>query len=168
MHSRPARIAAAGLGLGVFLFHAVLSGGPAMADAPIARQLTPNVFVDEIEPSLDFWKKLGFEVSMEVPGPDGKTLGFVALANGSAELMLQSRISVAEDLPDFAMGGDAREGYAFYLQMETPIAELLPLFTEDEIVVPERHTFYGADELGVRSPEGLVVILAHFAEEGGE
>lgn len=145
----------------------LILGGEALADSPIAKRLTNNVFVDEIEPGLEFWKKLGFEVSMQVPGPDGK-LGFVILSNGPAELMLQSRLSVEEDLPDFAKGGDEREGYSFFLEMETPITELLPLFDESEIVVPERHTFYGAHELGVRSPEGLVIILAHFAEQDEE
>ena len=139
-----------------------------MADAPRAKRLTCNVFVDEIEPCLEFWAKLGFEVTVHVPGPDGKKLGFVALANGPTELMLQSRLSVGEDLPAFAKGGNAREGYSLFLEIAKPIAELLPLFDESEIVVPERHTFYGAHELGVKSPSGLVVILAYFAEEGGE
>jgi len=152
----------------VVLLFTLVFGGPAMADTPVAKRLTTNIFVDEIEPSLAFWKKLGFELTMEVPGPDGKTLGFVSLTNGPTELMLQSRLSAGEDLPAFAKGGDSREGYALFLEMETPIAVLLPLFTADEIVVPERHTFYGAHELGVQSPEGVVVILAHFAEEGGE
>lgn len=168
MLTRRTYLSIVGLGFTLVLFNMFAHGGPAMADAPVAMRLTTNVFVDEIEPSLDFWKKLGFEVTMQVPGPDGETLGFVALANGPTELMLQSRLSAGEDLPDFAMGGDGREGYALFLQMATPIPELLPLFDESEIVVPERHTFYGAHEVGVRSPEGLVIILAHFTEEGGE
>ena len=64
-------------------------------------QLTPVLNVETIEPCLDFWEKgLGFERLGEVPGDDG--LVFIMLGNGDAQVMYQTRRSLADDLPELA------------------------------------------------------------------
>src|SRR4029453_8853944 len=47
-----------------------------MASATM-KKLTPVLFVGEIEPCLEFWTRLGFERTAEVP--EGDRLGFVLL-----------------------------------------------------------------------------------------
>ena len=59
------------------------------------KRLTPVLYVEEIEPVLDFWKRLGFEVTAEVP--EGDQLGFVILQSGPVELMYQTRTSVEKE-----------------------------------------------------------------------
>ena len=64
-------------------------------------QLTPVLFVETIEPCLDFWEKgLGFKRLGEVPGEAG--LVFVMLGNDAAQVMYQTHKSLVDDLPELA------------------------------------------------------------------
>ncbi|HTV21457.1 MAG TPA: VOC family protein [Polyangiaceae bacterium] len=112
-------------------------------------QVTANLIVDRIEDCLPFWiDRLGFEKSVEVPHEE--RLGFVILKRGKAELMLQSRASMANDIAPF--GADAYRSI-LYITVEDlePIRKALKGYPQ---VVPERTTFYGAQELIVRDPAG--------------
>lgn len=61
-------------------------------------KITPLLYMDAIEPSLEFWAgRLGFEKIVEVP--EGDRLGFAILQKDGAELMLQTRESLAKDIP---------------------------------------------------------------------
>ncbi|WP_394844239.1 hypothetical protein LZC95_45200 [Pendulispora brunnea] len=118
--------------------------------------ITANLFVKEIEPCLEFWvTRLGFEKVTEVP--EGKGLGFVILKKGNAELMLQSFASVAKDVEPIA--ADTYRS-ALYITVDDlkPIRKALKGVP---LVVPERRTFYGADEIIVRDPAGNVISFAH-------
>jgi hypothetical protein len=117
--------------------------------------------VESVEACLPFWcERLGFTKTTEVPH-DG-SIGFVILASGATELMLQSRASVAADLP--AIAGDAFRT-ALFLEVE----DLAPVRAALQGIAPlfaERTTFYGSRELGVRDPAGNPVVLATFGEKG--
>lgn len=128
------------------------------------RSLSPILFCEAIEPSLPFWTEgLGFEVTTEVP--EGDVLGFVILEREGMQVMLQTRASVAADLPaleEEVMGG----AVTLFLRVESVEGAADALEPHGaEVVVPRRQTFYGADELFVRSPDGAIVALAAFAEE---
>jgi hypothetical protein len=118
-------------------------------------KLTPNLIVESIEECLPFWvKRLGFKKTIEVP--DGDRLGFVILQQGNVEVMLQSRASVAKDVP--ALVDDAYRS-VLYIEM----ADLAPVRKALDgwpLVTPERTTPYGARELIVREPAGHVVFFA--------
>ncbi len=120
------------------------------------KRVTPILVVEKIEVCLDFWDRIGFQKTMEVP--HGDQLGFVGLQAGSAEVMLQSRASVKDD-------------NAALEKLLSPSTSALFVEVEDldaiaeriegvEIVVPRRQTFYGMDELGVREPGGHLLVLA--------
>ena len=127
------------------------------------KRLTPVLLVEEIEPCLDFWvERLGFEKTAEVP--EGDKIGFVILNNGAAEIMLQSRASVAKDVPALAQGDLSRAGFGLFVEVEK-LDVLLPKLKDLEVVVPERTTFYGAREIGVRDPCGTTVVLAEFTKQ---
>ena len=121
------------------------------------KKLTPVLFVDAIEPSLEFWvTRLGFQKTVEVP--HGDRLGFVLLAHSGVEVMLQSRASLAEDLPSVAA---LPRGISSLVYLDVPDFEAVRQRLEGcEIVVPMRKTFYGATEIGVREPGGHVVVFA--------
>ena len=125
-------------------------------------QLTPILFVEAIEPCLDFWEKgLGFERLGEVGGEEG--LAFIHLGRGEARLMYQTRKSLADDLPDLsATLPDASPSF-LYLRVDDLGAVMVGLAAlEAEVVVQRRETFYGADEIGYKEPGGHFVIFAHF------
>jgi hypothetical protein len=119
------------------------------------KRLTPNLIVDAIEPCLPFWiERLGFEKTVEVM--EGDELGFVILVRESIELMLQSRASVAADVPAIAAGP-----YRAVLYLEVaalaPIREALAGWP---MIVAGRTTEYGAEEIVVADPAGNVVFFA--------
>jgi catechol 2,3-dioxygenase-like lactoylglutathione lyase family enzyme len=118
-------------------------------------KITPILYVDAIEPCLDFWVgKLGMTKTVEVP--DGDKLGFVILNHESVELMIQTRHSVANDMP--ALLGEIRSALLF---IEVPdFNELLKQVEGLQVLVPVRDTFYGMREIVVRDPGGNVVCFA--------
>lgn len=125
------------------------------------KKLTPNLIVDRIEDSLPFWvQRLGFETVAEVPHQD--QLGFVILKHGATELMLQSRASVRQDVPDIAEG--PQRAVLYY-----EVADLAPIRKALEgwpRVTPERTTAYGAREIIVRDPAGNVVFFSAHQSAG--
>ncbi len=128
------------------------------------NKLTPVLVVESIEPCLAFWiERLGFTKSVEVPGPDGKALGFVILQQGAIELMFQSRASIAHDVPGLGnVGGSA----ALFLEVES-LAPIRAAVAGLPVTVPERETFYGTREIGVREPGGHAVTFAEFVKKPG-
>ena len=123
------------------------------------RKLTPVLFVEAIEPCLPFWvERLGFQKTVEVP--QGDRLGFVILVRDDVEVMLQTRASVAEDVP--ALAGEPSRSF-LYIE----VADLEPVVVRlegAEVVIPVRTTPYGATEIGARDPAGNVILFAHFAQ----
>ena len=141
------------------------------------KKLTPILTVEAIEPLLPFWTDgIGFEVTVRVPHPpdaeDGP-LGFVILALGDVELMLQTRESVEADLgarPEVDGGSLADEmsrGLTTLFAEVASVDEVLDRLTTPDVAVPRRKTFYGMDEIFLRAPGGaLLGLAAKVAEEG--
>jgi uncharacterized glyoxalase superfamily protein PhnB len=123
------------------------------------KKLTPVLFVEKVESVLPFWTQhLGFIKTVEVP--QGDRLAFVILQQGDAEVMYQSFASVDKDLP--AIAADIRKGPTF-LYLEVDDLETVKAATADmHIYMPERTTFYGSREIGVKDPAGHFITFAHF------
>jgi hypothetical protein len=117
-------------------------------------RLAPVMFVDAIEPCLDFWTRLGFERTVEVP--EGSRLGFVLLVKDAVEVMYQSRASVKNDVPALA---DMPSCTALYIDVDD-LDALTTKLGDAPVVVPRRTAFYGAEEIGVRDPAGNVVLFS--------
>ena len=118
------------------------------------NKLSPVLIVDAIEPCLDFWKRVGFEVTVALPetGP----LAFAILSGDGLEVMYQTRASIKEDVPALA---DMRTSVALYLEVED-LDAIARRLEGAPVVIPRRKTFYGATEIGVREPGGNVVTFA--------
>lgn len=123
------------------------------------RKATPVLYVTAIAPSLAFWRdRLGFEVTMEVPGEDGPM--FVALTGNGIELMYQTTASLAADAHAQRMAWHGDRAYLFVevADIEAVIAALEGC----EVVSPQHETFYGAVEIAYREPGGHFVTFAQF------
>jgi len=119
------------------------------------KKLTPVLVVDQVEPCAAFWTgPLGFARTAEVPH-DGE-LGFVILQRDAVEIMVQSRASVAADLPELAAGVHRT---VLYIEVDD-LDAVEAAVAGAEVVQPRRTTFYGMMEIGVREPGGNVVIFA--------
>jgi len=123
------------------------------------KKLTPVLFVEKIEAVLPFWTQhLGFIKTVEVP--DGDKLAFVILQQGTAEVMYQSYASVQKDMP--AILADIRRGPSFlYLEVDD-LQTIKGAVKGAETYMPERTTFYGAREIGVKDPAGHFITFAQF------
>lgn len=147
---------------------AFATGAPAQQNSrdedTTMQQLTPVILVEEIEPCLPFWtQRLGFERTMEVPA--GDRLGFAAVAKDGVQVMYQSRASVLADVPALGTGPFAKDGFGLFIVV-SDLDPVLAALEGAEVLVPERRTFYGAREIGVRAPCGTTVMFAEFEEEG--
>jgi len=125
----------------------------------MVKKLTPVLFVAEIEPCVRFWtEQLGFQKTGEVP--DGNKLAFVMLAKGNVELMYQSYASAEKDVP--AMAQIVRKGPTFlYIEVDD-LEAIKAAIKGAEVVMPERTTFYGAREIGIKDPAGHYLTFAQF------
>lgn len=127
------------------------------------KKLTPVLFVEKIEPVLPFWTQhLGFIKTVEVP--EGDHLGFVILQQGSVEVMYQTYASVEKDMA--AILPDVRKGPTFlFIEVEN-LNALKPALASAAVYMPERTTFYGSREIGVKDPAGHFLTFAEFAAAG--
>jgi uncharacterized glyoxalase superfamily protein PhnB len=129
----------------------------------MVKKLTPVLFVEKIEPVLPFWTEhLGFVKTVGVP--EGDCLAFVILQQGNVEVMYQTYASVEKDLP--AILPDVRKGPTFlYIEVEN-LNALKPALKSANVYLPERTTFYGAREIGVRDPAGHFLTFAQMSAAG--
>ena len=132
---------------------------PAQENKTMIKKSTPVLFVAEIEPCLKFWtERLGFQKTAEVP--DGHKLAFVILVKGDIELMYQTYASAEKDVP--AMASVVRKGPTFlYIQVDD-LEAIKKAILGAEVFMPERTTFYGAREIGIKDPGGHYVTFAQF------
>ena len=120
-------------------------------------KITPILFVDAIEPSLEFWVgRLKFEKTAEAP--EGDKLGFVILKKGDSEIMLQTRESIKKDV-SAASPALLSMTSCLYIEVDN-FSEALARIQGAEVLVPQRDTFYGMREIFVREPEGQIIGFA--------
>jgi len=117
-------------------------------------KLTTLLVVDRIEPCLPTWQALGYDLTVRVP--DAGELDFVILVSKTGELMLQTKRSLADDLPPVAKLSPSAVLYA-----DVPsLAEARQALVGAEVLIPERTTSYGATESWLVLPGGTVLGLA--------
>jgi uncharacterized glyoxalase superfamily protein PhnB len=127
------------------------------------KKITPILFVEKIEPVLPFWiQRLGFVKTAEVP--EGNHLGFVILQQGEVEVMYQTYASVHKDMP--AISPDVRKGPTFLYIEVHDLDALKPALQSADVYMPERSTFYGAREIGVRDPAGHFLTFSQLSATG--
>ena len=120
-------------------------------------KITPVLFVEAVEPALEFWcGRLGFTKVADVPH-DGH-IGFAMLAGEGVELMLQSWASATADVPTL---GEFPRLSKCSLYLEVPdFAATVSRLGDWPIALPQRDAFYGMREVGVMAPGDHFVMLA--------
>ena len=132
-----------------------------MTTIPALKQLTPVLIVESVEPCLKFWvDRLGFAITNEVPGPDGKLI-FASVQLGPVEIMYQTRASVVDEQPGAAkdlMG----HSVALFITVEN-LDTVAKSLAGTPVVKAKHKTFYGSTEIYVREPGGNTVGFAEFS-----
>lgn len=119
---------------------------------------TPVLFVDAVEPTRDFFTRLGFTVMFDVP--EGDRLGFVGLERDGVQVMVETKGNANEGEAIREITRNSR-GSVVFVEVDNLDAVITALATEKAIV--ERHTApYGADEISFMEPGGHVVTFARF------
>jgi uncharacterized glyoxalase superfamily protein PhnB len=123
------------------------------------KRITAVLLANEIEPCVQFWvDRLGFEKPVEVPG--GDKLVFASLQKDGTEIMYQTFASVEKDHQHSDVL--SRKGPTFlYIEVDD-LAATMAAAAGAEILMPERTTFYGSKEFGIKDPAGHIVTFAQF------
>ncbi len=121
--------------------------------------ITAVLPVERIEPSIEFFTKIGFTTDQAVP--EGDHLGFVIVKHGETQLMYQTYSSIEEDVGSL---GDIQKGAPsnIYIVVNN-INTIEAALSGYDITIPHRTTFYGAEEIGYREPGGHLITFAEFS-----
>ena len=138
-----------------------------------AKTLMPNLMVESIEETVRFYTDtLQFSIRMLVTAEQGvhETLQadanyvYAQLVCGSAELMIQRRDSLLEDMPfmgDVAIGCSA----SFYIQVED-IQAFYQAYKGQVAFAKDLHTtWYGMQEFYLRDNNGYVLCFGEPAAQ---
>ena len=120
------------------------------------EQLSPNVFVNDINATIEFYKKLGFTVTMTVP--DQGDLVWAMMTCGNVSLMFQTFASLGDTLPDVRRqsGGPL----LFYIKLKNIRAFFESVKEKVPVIQGLEKTFYGATEFSVRDVNDLILTFA--------
>ena len=120
-------------------------------------KLTTLLVVDQIESCLPAWEALGYAVTVRVP--EAGPAGFVILVGPAGELMLQTRESLAEDLPVVA---ERRPSHVLYGDVPS-LADAKRALPTATVLVAQRKTPYGATEAWLELEGGAILGLSEHA-----
>ena len=126
------------------------------------KRVTPVLFVQNVEPCLEFWERLGFKRTMEVP--DGSTLAFAAVQKDGVEVMYQSFASAMKDPSASAAAKQKLDSNAFLYVEVADLDAIVAGLKGTKLEVEKHTTFYGATEIVVRDPGGHFITFAQFAQ----
>jgi uncharacterized glyoxalase superfamily protein PhnB len=128
-----------------------------MADVKL-KSLTPNVIVDDVNLTLDYYSKhLGFTMVASVP--ETGTFDWAMAVRDGVTLMFQSLKSIQEDLPELKIEQKGGIG-TFFIQMDGIDKLYRDLKGKAEIASEMRTTFYGKKEFTIRDVNGYFLTFA--------
>ena len=121
------------------------------------ESLSPNIFVENINETVDFYKLLGFQLIMTAPD-NGEDFIWVMMTNGSVTFMFQTFGSLAEELPQISRknGGSL----LFYIKVKNIRAYFESLKYKVTVLKPLEITFYGATEFSILDNNNYVLTFA--------
>jgi uncharacterized glyoxalase superfamily protein PhnB len=128
------------------------------------KRVTPVLFVEKVEPCLEFWERLGFQRAMEVT--DGNALAFAAVQKDGVEIMYQSTASAMKDPSASAASRQRLDSHAFLYVEVADLNAILAGLQGTKLDVEKHTTPYGATEFVVRDPGGHFITFAHFGKSG--
>jgi hypothetical protein len=123
------------------------------------KRAAPVLFVDRVEPTRDFFKRVGFAVSVELPA--GSAVGFSLLEMDGVQVMVETRGNDKEDPALQALTRESRRA-AVFVEVDDLDAVIAAL-AGAKVVVQRHKTFYNSDELSYEEPGGNLVTFAKFA-----
>jgi uncharacterized glyoxalase superfamily protein PhnB len=153
---------AAAVGLALAIWTAFTAAHTGRERIAMINKSTPVLHVKSVEPSLKFWtERFGFKKTIEVP--EGDHLGFIAMENGSVEVMYQTYSGMKAD-PANPLAQAVEQGPSFLFMEVSDINAVSDSLKGAEIVQPIHDTFYGSKEIVVKEPGGHFVIFSQMPQ----
>ena len=122
------------------------------------KSIAPNIFVRDINETINYYKQLGFELIATVP--EEGDLVWAMMTCGEVTFMFQSFDSLGEDLPEISR--QAGGSLLLYIQMEEIRKFHDSIVKKVDVVKGLEKTFYGATEFSIKDLNGYILT---FAEE---
>ena len=124
------------------------------------ENLTPNIFVNNINQTIEYYKKLGFEIVMTVP--DKPEYIWVMMTCGKVNFMFQTFTSLADELPDVRRSNGG--SLLLYINIKNLTQYFDSIKDRVEILRGPEKTFYGTIEFSVKDNNGYVLTFAEDAQ----
>jgi uncharacterized glyoxalase superfamily protein PhnB len=120
------------------------------------QSISPNIFVTDIQQTIEFYKQLGFNVVTTVP--EQGDLVWAMMICGNVTFMFQTFESIGNDLPMVSR----QNGGSLLLYIQT--TEIRKFFDQikDKVKVVKdlEKTFYGATEFSIEDNNGYLLTFA--------
>jgi uncharacterized glyoxalase superfamily protein PhnB len=120
------------------------------------KSIAPNIFVKDINKTIDFYEQLGFSLTTTVP-EEGDFI-FAMMTCGSVIFMFQTFESLGNELPNVSR----QNGGSLLLYIQTD--EVRNFFDQikDKVKVIKglEKTFYGATEFSIEDNNGYLLTFA--------
>jgi uncharacterized glyoxalase superfamily protein PhnB len=120
------------------------------------KSISPNIFVTDINKTIDFYKQLGFDLTTTVP-EEGNFI-FAMMTCGNVIFMFQTFESLGNELPTVSR----QNGGSLLLYIQT--TEIRKFFDQvkDKVKVVKEleKTFYGATEFTIEDNNGYLLTFA--------
>jgi len=120
------------------------------------ENISPNIFVRDMNQTIEFYKILGFELIMNVP--EQAPFDWAMMKNGNVNFMFQTFASIGDTLPDISRkdGGSL----LLYIQIKNIRNFFESVKDKLTIVTPLEKAFYGATEFSLKDNNGYVLTFA--------
>ena len=120
------------------------------------ESISPNIFVREMNQTIEFYKILGFELIMNVP--ETAPFDWAMMKNGNVNFMFQTFASIGETLPDISR----KEGGSLLLYIQIKNIRKFFESVKDKVSLVSQleKTFYGATEFSLKDCNGYVLTFA--------
>ena len=105
--------------------------------------IAPNIFVRDMNETIEYYHHLGFEVTMTVP--EEGDLVWAMMSCGNVSFMFQSFESLGEELPEISR----QDGGSLLLYIQTKEIVLFHDRIKDKVNIIKglEKTFYGANQI---------------------
>ena len=120
------------------------------------ESISPNIFVRDMNQTIEFYKILGFELIMNVP--EQAPFDWAMMKNGNVNFMFQTFASIGETLPEISRNDGG--SLLLYIQIKNIRKFFEAVIDKVTIVVPLEKAFYGATEFSLKDNNGYVLTFA--------
>ncbi len=124
------------------------------------ESIAPNIFVKDIEKTLDYYKQLGFALVMRVP--EEGDLVWAMMTCGDVTFMFQTFESLGNEIPEISR----QDGGSLLLYIRIKEIRKFHDKIKDKVNVIKglEKTFYGATEFSIQDINGYVLTFAEDEE----